>query len=98
MGSECCQGGGWWKGRSLGFGLSRRFNEDYERLPETAKTMIYGAMSRISCCTDWRGGRHEGSFHVAALDLLFAKLPLEVVFSETLILPLGKTLRLSHEK
>lgn len=28
-------------------GLSRRFSKDYERLPETAETMIYGAMSRI---------------------------------------------------
>jgi putative transposase len=28
-------------------GLSRRFSKDYERLPETAEAMIYGAMSRI---------------------------------------------------
>ena len=28
-------------------GLSRRFSKDYERLPETAENMIYGAMSRI---------------------------------------------------
>jgi putative transposase len=28
-------------------GLSRRLSRDYERLPETAETMIYGAMSRI---------------------------------------------------
>jgi putative transposase len=28
-------------------GLSRRFSKDYERLPETAETMIYGAMSRL---------------------------------------------------
>jgi putative transposase len=28
-------------------GLSRRFSKDHERLPETAETMIYGAMSRI---------------------------------------------------
>ena len=27
--------------------LSRRFSEDYERLPETAEAMIYGAMSRL---------------------------------------------------
>ncbi len=27
--------------------LSRRFSKDYERLPETAEAMIYGAMSRI---------------------------------------------------
>ncbi len=28
--------------------LSRRFGkDDYERLPETAEAMIYGAMSRI---------------------------------------------------
>ncbi len=28
-------------------GLSRRFSKDYERLPETAEAMIYGAMSRL---------------------------------------------------
>jgi putative transposase len=28
-------------------GLSRRFSKDYERLPETAEVMIYGAMSRL---------------------------------------------------
>ena len=28
-------------------GLSRRFSEGYERLPETAEAMIYGAMSRL---------------------------------------------------
>ncbi len=28
-------------------GLSRRFSKDYERLPATAETMIYGAMSRL---------------------------------------------------
>jgi putative transposase len=28
-------------------GLSRRLSKDYERLPETAKTMIYGVMSRL---------------------------------------------------
>lgn len=28
-------------------GLSRRFSKDYERLPETAEAMIYGAMSRV---------------------------------------------------
>jgi transposase len=27
--------------------LSRRFSKDYERLPETAEAMIYGAMSRL---------------------------------------------------
>jgi putative transposase len=27
-------------------GLSQRFSKDYERLLETAETMIYGAMSR----------------------------------------------------
>ena len=27
--------------------LSRRFSKDYERLPESAETMIYGAMSRL---------------------------------------------------
>jgi putative transposase len=30
-----------------GLGLSRRFSKDYERLPETAEAMIYGAMSRL---------------------------------------------------
>ena len=29
-------------------GLSRRFSKDYERLPETAEAMIYGAM-RAGC-------------------------------------------------
>jgi transposase len=29
-------------------GLSRRFSKDYEPLPETAETMTYGAMSRLS--------------------------------------------------
>lgn len=28
-------------------GPSRRFSKDYERLPETAEAMIYGAMRRI---------------------------------------------------
>ena len=28
-------------------GLSRRFSKDYERLPETAEAMIYGAMGRL---------------------------------------------------
>ena len=28
-------------------GLSRRFSKDYERLPQTAEAMIYGAMSRL---------------------------------------------------
>jgi len=28
-------------------GLSRRLSKDYERLPETAETMIYGVMSRL---------------------------------------------------
>jgi len=28
-------------------GLSRRFSKDYERLPESAEAMIYGAMSRL---------------------------------------------------
>lgn len=28
-------------------GLSRRFSEDYERLPATAEAIIYGAMSRL---------------------------------------------------
>jgi transposase len=28
-------------------GLSRRFSKDYERLPETAEAMIYGAMSHL---------------------------------------------------
>jgi transposase len=28
-------------------GLSRRFSKDYERLPEPAEAMIYGAMSRL---------------------------------------------------
>jgi hypothetical protein len=28
--------------------LSRRFSKDYERLPQTAEAMIYGAMSRLS--------------------------------------------------
>ena len=28
-------------------GLSRRFSNDYERLPESAEAMIYGAMSRL---------------------------------------------------
>ena len=27
--------------------LSRRFSKDYERSPETAEAMIYGAMSRL---------------------------------------------------
>jgi putative transposase len=31
-------------------GLSRRFSKDYERLPETAEAMIYGAMSRLIVC------------------------------------------------
>jgi Transposase DDE domain len=39
-------------------GLSRRFSKDYERLPETAETMIYGAMSRLMLRAGWRG-RHE---------------------------------------
>jgi hypothetical protein len=38
-------------------GLSRRFSKDYERLPETAEAMIYGAMSRLSCCADWHEQR-----------------------------------------
>jgi putative transposase len=28
-------------------GLSRRFSKDYERLPEMAEAMSYGAMSRL---------------------------------------------------
>lgn len=28
-------------------GLARRLDKDYERLPETAEAMIYGAMSRL---------------------------------------------------
>jgi transposase len=31
----------------VALGLSRRFSKDYERLPETAEAMIYGAMSRL---------------------------------------------------
>jgi hypothetical protein len=27
--------------------LSRQFSKDYERLPQTAEAMIYGAMSRL---------------------------------------------------
>ena len=38
-------GGG--KDIRVGLGLSRRLSKDYERLPETAEAMIYGAMSRI---------------------------------------------------
>jgi putative transposase len=30
--------------------LSRHLSKDYERLPETAEAMIYGAMSRLMLC------------------------------------------------
>jgi hypothetical protein len=55
--------------------LSRRFSRDYERLPETVEAMIYGAMSRTSCCVGWRG-RREGSSPAQRLRFVFAKLPL----------------------
>jgi putative transposase len=50
--SRCCLAvGSWtWSAPSRTFawlGLSRRFSKDYERLPETAEAMIYGAMSRL---------------------------------------------------
>jgi putative transposase len=50
-------------------GLSRRFSKDYERLPETAQTMIYGAMSRIMLRVGWRG-RSEGSSPAQLLRLV----------------------------
>jgi putative transposase len=48
--SRCCLAVGSWSAPSRTFawlGLSRRFSKDYERLPETAEAMIYGAMSRL---------------------------------------------------
>jgi putative transposase len=40
--------GRWVVERTLAWlGLSRRLSKDYERLPETAETMIYGVMSRL---------------------------------------------------
>ena len=35
--------------------LSRRFSKDYERLPETAENMIYGAMGHLMLRAGWCG-------------------------------------------
>jgi hypothetical protein len=45
-------------------GLSRRFSKDYERLPETAEVMIYGAMSRLMVRR--LRGRHEADLGSAS--------------------------------
>jgi hypothetical protein len=51
VGSWCCRGGGWWRGRSRVAGAGQLvflgLAKDYERLPETGVAMIIWAMSRI---------------------------------------------------
>jgi hypothetical protein len=66
------------EGTFVWLGLSRRFSKDYERLPETAETMVYGAMSRTHAA-------HAGAGDVEGLSpprgshSLFANLAISCV-------------------